>query len=134
MVIDGVEAAVKETYDFKTTGIHKVRFYISNNGKFTSFYQLFYPCITLLSFRTSPYIDTSNVTNMNLMFQRCESLTSLKIGSSCNIDNVTDWYRFSINVPSGGIVYYPSGSEDLAAAWVEKINAKGSSGWTSEEY
>ena len=60
-----------------------------NTSNVTNMSMMFYYCSNLTSLNLSN-LNTTNVTNMNQMFNNCSNLTTLTLGVNFNTENVTD--------------------------------------------
>lgn len=68
---------------------------------------MFCNCSKLKSLDLGDKFDTSNVTDMNQMFNHCSSLESLDLGDKFDTSNVTNMWRMFSDCPKLSSIYLP---------------------------
>lgn len=84
MEVDNIEKTISTSYNFTTTGTHKVRFYFNHLNSLISMFQ----DITTLTAVNLNNVSTEYVTSLTAMFMNCPKLTSVDF-SNCDLTNVT---------------------------------------------
>lgn len=79
----------------------------ANTSNITNMNYMFENCISLTSV---PLFDTSSVTNMNCMFYECTSLTSIPLFDTSKVTNMTAMFYHCYNVESGALALYQQAS------------------------
>lgn len=97
-IADGEEVGLngQSFYNFPEPGIHEVYVLIEIPKNFESYDSLFNGCENLLTIHFTPLFNTSVVTSMDLMFEKCVSLTSIDV-SVFDTKKVTSMSRMFSN-------------------------------------
>lgn len=82
----------------------------ANTTEITYMQEMFYRCESLISVAL---FDTSNVTDMQSMFFRCSSLTSIPLFNTSNVTNMLSMFHSCSNVQSGALALYQQASSQI---------------------
>lgn len=79
----------------------------ANTTDVTNMQSMFNRCSSLTSV---PLFDTSSVTDMKYMFYGCSSLTSVPLFDTSNVTDMTEMFRNCTNVQTGALALYQQAS------------------------